>query len=305
MTNPAELIVQQLREGNLTPAEAIQKFETPWKYPKQIGLDKAKIEVIDCGFPALNDHMLLKANTHELISLAALPGMGKSQLAFQIAAHVAQTKEVLFFSTEMTSNIIIARIAAARHTIPLKNLLSGEFEFDLKYNKAREDLDNLKLAIVDDFQKSISEVVRLCRMASKSKQLGLIVLDQMPQLMEFYEGVDGIGRITSALKTIARESKCPIINVCQLNRSLQNRRKLRDKTGKPYDDGKPMFADLKGSSCIEQDSDIVVVLTGDHEVKPNVTELGIIKNKNGKTGWMELKWYSSFVQFSDPSMETL
>lgn len=295
--NPEE-IVKQLRQGTMDPQEAVRQFEAaPWKNIGEVGLDAAKIETVSSGFTQFDDALLLKTNTYELISLAALPGMGKSQLAFQIAAHVAENNEVLYFSTEMTANVIAARIAAARHTIPLKSILEGDKH--KKLPEALKDLGRLKLGIVDDFKKTIDEVIRISTLASRTKQLGLIVLDQMPQLVESHEGHEGISRITSALKTLARECRCPVLQICQLNRGLQNRSKQRDKAGNSVDDGKPIFSDLRGSSSIEQDSDIVVVLTAKHSIRPNITEVGIIKNKNGKTGWFELKWYSSFVQFAN------
>ena len=263
----------------------------PWKYPREIDFDSTKIETEPSGFKSLDEFMVFKKNTYELITLAALPGVGKSQLALQIAGFVSVKKEVLYFSTEMSANILTARLCAARYSIPLKSILTRDLaENQVRFEDAQLDLDLLKLGIVDDFPKSIDSVYKIC---DQAQGLGLIVIDQMPQFVESFEGYEGINRLTASFKTLAQKKKCPVLMVAQLNRSMQNRRRSDESTQRP------MYSDLKGSSSIEQDSDIVMFLTADRDVNPNTTHVHIVKNKNGRTGDFNLQWLSTFVQFND------
>jgi replicative DNA helicase len=86
------------------------------------------------------------------------------------------------------------------------------------------------------------------------------------------------GRITQGAKTLAKELKCPVILMAQLNR------KSADRTDK-----KPTMTDLRESGEIEQKADVIMFLHRDDYYQPASPRRGIVdvilaKGRNIRTG---------------------
>ncbi|UUD36122.1 DnaB-like helicase C-terminal domain-containing protein [Mycoplasmopsis citelli] len=100
---------------------------------------------------------------------------------------------------------------------------------------------------------SIDDIVWKLRLLNKNLnyQLDLIIIDYL-QLISVSDNVKGnrqqeVSTISRALKTLALELKIPILALSQLSRSVENR-----------EDKRPKLHDLRESSSIEQDADIVI-----------------------------------------------
>jgi replicative DNA helicase len=237
----------------------------------------------------------------DLIVLAARPSMGKTALAINIAENVALNEglPVAVFSMEMGAAQLAVRIVGSIGRIDQGHLRTGKLTDDEwpRLSEAIEKLRTISLHIDESPGLTSSEVRANARRLSRQYgQLGLIVVDYL-QLMSG-SGGDGenrateLGEISRGLKMLARELKCPVIALSQLNRSVEQR-----------PDKRPMMSDLRESGAIEQDADIIMFIyrdeyyTKDQCKEPGVAEVIIAKQRNGPTGTVKLAFMRQFTKF--------
>lgn len=132
-------------------------------------------------------------------------------------------------------------------------------------------------------------------------RLGLGVVDYL-QLMEAERARanstrdEDISQITRGIKRIAREMAIPILEVSQLNRSLE---KQSDK--------RPSLADLRESGAIEQDADnVCFIYRPEYYLKEKtpdddkgIAELIFEKQRNRGTGTVRVSFDGPTVTFGD------
>jgi len=237
----------------------------------------------------------------DLIVLAARPSMGKTALAINIAENVALNEglPVAVFSMEMGAAQLAVRIVGSIGRIDQSHLRTGKLTDEEwpRLTEAIEKLRTISLHIDESPGLTSSEVRANARRLSRQYgQLGLIVVDYL-QLMSG-SGGDGenrateLGEISRGLKMLARELKCPVIALSQLNRSVEQR-----------PDKRPMMSDLRESGAIEQDADIIMFIyrdeyyTKDQCKEPGVAEVIIAKQRNGPTGTVKLAFMRQFTKF--------
>ncbi len=249
------------------------------------------------------DRMTAGLQAGDLIVLAARPSMGKTALAINIAEHVALNEglPVAIFSMEMGAAQLAVRIVGSIGRVDQGHLRTGKLTDEEwpRLSEAIEKLRTISLHIDESAGLNSSEVrANARRLARQCGQLGLIVVDYL-QLMSG-SGGDGenrateLGEISRGLKMLARELKCPVIALSQLNRSVEQR-----------PDKRPMMSDLRESGAIEQDADIIMFIyrdeyyTKDQCKEPGVAEVIIAKQRNGPTGTVKLAFMNRFTKFEN------
>ena len=237
----------------------------------------------------------------DLIVVAGRPSMGKSAFAMNLVERVIahQSLPVLVFSLEMPGTQLVLRMIASMGRIDYGRLRNGQLSND-DWDKMTEVMGELKdkpLYIDDTPGLSPMEMrSRVRRVMRKHDGMAMVVLDYL-QLMHIKDTtenrVNEISEISRSLKLMAREFKCPVVALSQLNRGVENR-----------PDKRPMLSDLRESGAIEQDADVILFLYRDERYnddteKKGVAEVIIGKQRNGPTGMVELSFLDRFTRFED------
>lgn len=241
-----------------------------------------------------------------LYVLAARPAMGKSALAFQMAAHVAQTGgRVLGFSLEMPASEISARILASDARVSLERLTKAR-RGDVGALNARDrerlrhhstQLSAARLDILPKPGLRLHELMDEVRRAHAREPLALFVLDYIQLVQLSGRGGDNanarITEITTALKRLALELDIPVLALSQLSRNVESR-----------GDRRPTLSDLRDSGSIEQDADVVMFIYRDEYYnketdQQGVAEIIIGKNRNGPAGTVKAMFQAAYVRFND------
>ena len=241
----------------------------------------------------------------DLIIIAGRPSTGKTALSLNITLNTIRNSKlpVLFFSLEMSKKQIMYRLLSMETNIDQTRLKNGKlYQNDwIKLNKIIKILSKLPLFIDDNVILSIQDIrSKIKTVILEQTNIGLVIIDYL-QLMQDLKvksinRVQELSQITRDLKNLAREFNIPIIALSQLSRNVENRFNQ-----------KPILSDLRESGSIEQDADLVLMLskTNDTTFDPltnqmsQLTELILAKQRNGPIGTVKLKFNEKQTKFSD------
>ena len=237
------------------------------------------------GFVELDD---ITSGLHDtdLIIVAGRPSMGKTTFSMNLAENILfdeknKDKHVLVFSLEMSTTQLIDRSIASIGRIDHKRIRSAkltEEEWN-RYTPTAANLAGKNLLIDDTANLSVNAMRSAVRRASRRHNIGAIVVDYI-QIMDKCgdEPLQAITKISAGLKSLAKETNCPVIALSQLNRRLEQRPNKR-----------PILSDLRESGAIEQDADMIMFVYRDevyNEDSPDkgIAEIIIGKQRNGEIG---------------------
>lgn len=238
-----------------------------------------------------------------LIVIAARPGMGKTTYAMNIAIEVLQklpNTQVDFFSLEMS------KVEMLKKNISRLTRINS-----YKFKNAKVALkDDEKLKVINsanwvsqtglrlhDSKFKLSAIERMIRQRhheNKGKDYMAIV--------DYVGLVDGesngdkrnleIGKISRTLKKLTNELDIPIMLISQLNRAVESRQ-----------DKKPTLSDLRESGDLEQDANVVILLSENSQDtgrKDTVyIDADVAKNRNGSTGIINYIFEKPYQMFSE------
>ena len=251
------------------------------------------------------DYLTQGFQKSDLIILAARPSIGKTALSLNITLNIIKSSKlpVLFFSLEMSKEQIMYRLLSIETHINQTRLRNGKlYKNDwIKIIKVMKILSKLPIFINDTPNLSVQDIrSNVKTVILKQNRVGLIIIDylQLIQNLKFdtENRVQELSQITRTLKNIAREFNIPVLALSQLSRNVENR---IDKT--------PMLADLRESGSIEQDADLVLMLSRNNNYNSNksndldhlLIELIIAKQRNGPIGKIKLKFNQTQMKFSN------
>ena len=193
--------------------------------------------------------------------------MGKSALKFQVALRAANLGiPALYATLEMS--------AAEQAERGLRTTESETFkQLPLLYTELTE----------------LSKLITTIRYAHRRFNIRLACIDYLQIVdspMNRNENRERqVANASRQLKNLASELKIPILLGSQLNRESERR-------------GRPSLADLRESGSIEQDADIVILISGEPENSER--ELIIAKQRNGAKAIINASFDNKSLMFTSP-----
>lgn len=251
----------------------------------------------------------------QLIIIGARPGHGKSALAENISTEVARQDglQSLYISMEMTARELVQRTLSWTARVPLTGIRTGRYT----PGREAEEMERLAAAttlvaatpieMIDRAHVTVDDI-RAYAWAAKQRarrhgrRLAVVTIDYagLVILPDIKNGTEqqAIGKMTRALKRLAKELEVTIILPVQLNRGVEGRA-----------DKRPMLSDLKSAGDYEQDADVVILLHQEqeedqyHRLMPTgFTDLIVAKNRNGPQGTCTVQFFGEYTRFSERAM---
>lgn len=281
------------KENQVTEIQPI--LENVMNEIQELAVNGGGLTGIETGFREI-DRITSGLQKSDFIILAARPSMGKTTLALNMASFVSNKNSVAIFSLEMSKEQLVKKVIAAEGHIDYVKINTGALQDDdwNRLGKATGVMANKKLFIDDTPGITVNEIKAKSKKIKMQYGLDIIVIDYLGLITGQGENrTQEISGISRGLKQLAKELNVPVIALCQLSRSPEQRA-----------DHRPMLSDLRESGSIEQDADIVLFLYRDEYYnketeEKNIAECIFAKNRNGKVGTVKLAWLGQFQKFGN------
>jgi len=258
---------------------------------------------IPTGFTDLDEYTN-GLHAGQMVIVAARPGVGKSTLGldFARACSIKQAQTSVIFSLEMGRTEIVMRMLSAEARIRLQDMRGGRMSDDDWTRLARRmsEISEAPLFIDDSPNMTMMEIRAKARRLKQRNDLQLIVVDYM-QLMTSGKKVESrqqeVSEFSRQLKLLAKELEVPVVAISQLNRGPEQR-----------NDKRPMLADLRESGSLEQDADIVLLVSRPDawerdDPRAGEADLILAKHRSGPVGTVTVAHQLHYSRFADLAQE--
>ena len=262
---------------------------------------------VPTGFTHL-DRLTLGWQPSDLIIIAARPSMGKTAFVLSLARNVAVDfeKGVAFFSLEMSAEQLMMRLIVGESGLDSRDVRNGQLTPD-QWKHLETSIKPLAAAplFIDDTPAlSIYEFRSKARRLKTQYDIQLVIIDYL-QLCDMKTDQHNrnreqeVAQASRKAKMMAKELHIPVILLSQLNRNVEG-----------HPDNRPSLSDLRESGAIEQDADLVLMLSRP-ALSGRATDrkstystdglgvMGIVKHRNGMTGELYFRHDPSMTKLED------
>jgi len=217
-------------------------------------------------------------------------------------------------SLEMQAKELMIRLASINSiNLNIPNIKKIGFDNIMKNKLNDNDKSALQDSMLDVIGKPIYfndntriTIYQLCRTATKwKKRYGIDIL-----FVDYIQLISGdksqgtrereVASITRELKALAMRLDIPVIGLSQFNREINQRKNT------------PVISDLRESSALEHDADKVILFwrpwmfkKDNPDVSINDTEINIAKNRQGRSGIVNVHFDDKITYFSDLSNDSV
>lgn len=255
-------------------------------------------DTVPTGFPSIDKLLGGGLRRRDLIVLGGDIGAGKSALALGLALRVAQQGvPVAFLSGEMDGERLMERALAIEGRVAIDEMREAKMTDQARagIGAAAVRLRDLPLHALPLAGDSFAH---LSQRLDGIRNLGLVVLDYL----QLVPPPRGAGRHTQdeetalvlrELKALALEYRVALVVAAQLPRFDARR-----------DDPRPSLDDFGVLGAVKQHADVALGVFREEMYNPGggvegATELLVLKNRNGPTGFVDLYFYRRWMRFED------
>jgi replicative DNA helicase len=292
--------------ASMDKLKLVQAFEMPdirWDLQLMMSNVLNPKQALPTCFPELNS-LIVGLKPAGLYVVGARPGVGKTVVGMQLAWEMSRFEDVLFFSLEMDKTDLLKRVVAGELQIDLGLLERGSLTVEQK--KRIDDLIvevESKLIVADKGGQTVSQLRSYLVAVKAKRDVKVVVVDYLqlispsnPRAPKYEQ----ISQISMDLKNLAKEFGVSVVALAQLNRRVDAKA-----------DDLPNASDLRDSGQIEQDADVIVMLSRKQseqdEAKDKLITQGmhadkvakgfrslitfdVVKNRHGATGRFDLRF---------------
>lgn len=225
-----------------------------------------------------------------LYVIGARPGIGKTVVALNIASRLGQTGVAAYSSLEMGREELTLRGIASHAGVSIDRLSRNRLDGADWELVAKSRPEFVSMVAIDDRSAGVGpmHIRQFARSVSRRGELRGIIVDYL-QLMTSRSGThrqEQVAEFSRELKILAKDLRVPVIALSQLNRNSEAREGKR-----------PVLSELRESGAIEQDADVVMLLSRDDD--SNDIHFDIAKNRHGRQGVVTLQWRGDISRVVD------
>lgn len=236
-------------------------------------------------------------STRQLMVLGAPPGDGKSALAVTLSLTLEATLPVLYVSTELEAEEIVARVAAQVLGVSWRDIVRGRVD----QMRVRAALHSKRIYVVgcdvlprgDDALRAV--VASAQAIAAAEGVPPFVIVDYMQDLAR---GGDEkslrsrVGEIATMLRAMSQVLDCPLLAVCSVSRSYYGKAKSEGARGS--DDATAYLAAMKESGDVDYAAATVLFL----DVEPPVdgvrlARIAVAKARHGEIGFAGARFHGA------------
>lgn len=272
-------------------------------------------EAVPTGLPALDRKLSGGLFRGNLYIAAGRPGMGKTSYGLERCDAVAATQRraAIFCGLEMPVEQVAARLISMRSGVPVNRIQGAKLNDEelQSVTDATQLASRLPIGLEDcdgmtvgGIRTAIRRRMRKLRKTfGEDLDLGLVVVDYMqlvrPPRLSGRTRENEVSEVSAGFKTLAKQLKCPVLVLSQLNRELEKRPNKR-----------PVMSDLRESGSLEQDAYAIMFLYRDSyywddekkaaekaKGEADVCEIIVAKHRNGETGTVKVGWEPKTTSF--------
>lgn len=272
---------------NNLQAEVLNNVEDKLNADQIYNLVISKNKNINFKFQTLSRYSNIQE--HDLITIAARPGVGKTGFLLNLLEDLSTKYNCLFFNMEMTDKQVYSRLVSINSYVPMEDFMTDKNDKKIKIFEGCERIAKKKFKVFTGTQ-TVSSIKNKIMKESKDKHT-IVFIDYVGLIFNGTKENE-YERLTSVMKELRKltlDYDCTIFLASQLNRETNMK--------------KPNISDLKGSGELEQSSTTVILLYEDDNSKVDMNHYiitaAIGKNRNGKKGKVLLDYYKNTQLFME------